>query len=100
MRSEAERATVQSRLERGESLRPSHARLQQARLLLIGGGDAVATMSRWERVRLLALSVFLTPIPALLAAWAWRETGRSRGCLAIAGVAAAVDGALWLLAFR
>lgn len=92
--------TVRVRLERGEALRPSHARLRQARSLLFESGPQTDVMSRRQIVALLALSVVLTPIPALLAAWAWRESERSRTCLTIGGVAAIVDSALWLLALH
>ncbi len=100
MLSAEELDTVQGRLQRGEALRPSHARLRRARSLLIGGSEAAEPLSRRQLTALAALSIVLTPIPALLAAWAWRETGRSRPCLTIAAVAGTIDGSLWLLVLR
>ena len=78
----AELDEVQRRIRRGEALRPSAARLATAvGLLREGGGPPPRRLSLAEEGGLAALSVFLTPLPAVAAAWAWRDTPAAQQAL-------------------
>lgn len=83
---------VQRRIRRGETLRPSEERLAVAGALLSGRGkEAPRSLKSGEEAGLVALCVLLTPIPALAAAWSWRDTPAGRSALRVAGISAVVD---------
>lgn len=86
---------VQRRIRRGEPLRPSAARLAAAAALLRGQpAEGPRTLTPGEEAGLTALCVLFTPIPALAAAWAWRDTPAARSALRVAGITFVVDVAL------
>lgn len=101
MLSEAELMEVQSRIRRGEPLRPSAARLQAAAVLLLDQGDGTRrVLSRAEEIGLLILSILLTPVPALAVAWTWRDTPAAGQALRVAGIALVINIAIgWSAAF-
>lgn len=95
MLTEAELLEVQSRIRRGESLRPSAARLQAAATLLLNEGDTWRrTLTRPEEIGLLILSILLTPLPALAVAWTWRDTPAASQALRSALIALVVNVAI------
>lgn len=79
---------VQRRIRRGEALRPSAARLAiAAGLLREGTNPASRRLSLAEEGGLAALCVLLTPLPAVAAAWAWRDTPAAQQALRAGAVA-------------
>lgn len=95
MLSPGELDEVQARLRRGEPLRPSRARLEEASALLLGGGGERRSLSRAEALGLLVVGVVLTPIVPAIYAWTWRDHPAARAAWAVAGVALGLDGLLW-----
>ncbi|GDX79736.1 hypothetical protein LBMAG42_15470 [Deltaproteobacteria bacterium] len=101
MLSEAELLEVQSRIRRGEALRPSAARLHAAATLLLDEGDSARrTLTRAEEIGLLVLSILLTPLPAFAVAWTWRDTPAAGQALRVAVIGLVVNVAMgWSAAF-
>jgi len=90
---------VQRRIRRGEPLRPSAARLAAASALVRDQpASGPRTLTAAEEAGLTALCVLVTPIPALAAAWAWRDTPAARAALRVAAITLVVDAALMIAA--
>ena len=90
MLSDVELSEVEKRIGRGETLRPSAARMEAARALLLGEKPPPnRSLSPAERGALVAACMVLTPFCALAVAWAYREAPAGRQA-AIVGVATLV----------
>jgi hypothetical protein len=99
MLSEAELSEVQQRIARGESLRPSPARLSAAREALHGvRHQPERKFTRWELGALMAASLLLTPLLAAALAWRWRSSPAGRQALVVALVGATFEAAIALRA--
>lgn len=85
---------VAARVKAGEPPRPTQRMLDRARSALGGDLDSDPGLGSTERIALLLLSIFVTPLPALtMAAWWWRDRPRAAvQALALAIPAAAVFG--------
>ena len=92
---------VQSRIRRGEALRPSAARLQATASLLLDEGESTRrTLTRTEEIGLLILSILLTPVPALAVAWTWRDAPAAGQALRVSIIALVINVAVgWSAAF-
>jgi hypothetical protein len=95
MLADAELDEVQARIRRGETLRPSEARLRAAEALLTGKGEALEPLRGGALLALVIAGLTFTPILPLAAFLAWRDTARARQAL----LAAALSGALLAVAW-
>ncbi len=92
----AELAEVQHRIQRGEPLRPSAARLRAAEGLLFGTSNELPALRPAQLLALVAGSLLFSPLLPLAAAVAWRDTARGRQALIVVAASTVLLGGVWL----
>lgn len=83
MLGERELLEVQARIQRGEPLRPSAARLRAAEALLGGEGEDAPPLRAGQLLGLAGATLLFSPVLAFAGALAWRDTVRGKQALVI-----------------
>jgi hypothetical protein len=92
MLTEPELEQVRVRIQRGEQLKPTAARMEQARALLAGAPTVPSrNLKPLERGALVAISILLTPLCALAVAWTYRDAPAGKQAAIIAVFALIFD---------